>query len=99
MGYISNNSKDHHGGQGRARKNHGGYRGRGDLLINPSIWKGKTKELSYHQIHIKKTFSRPSKLLQKEDLQAEEKSILLSLFKENTINVIITEPENTYTQN
>ena len=59
---------------------------------------GKTKELPYHQIHIKETFPRPSKLLKEEDLHAEEESILPSLFKENTFNLIKTVTSRISTQ-
>ena len=96
VGYIPDNSKDHHGGQDRGQKNHGGYKSRGDRIINPSVWKDKAKELPYHQIHIKETFPRLSKLLQEENLHVEEESILLGLFEENSINVIITKTEDTY---
>ena len=59
------------------------------------MWKGKAKELPYHQIHIRENFPEPPKLLSEENVQAEAESILLGLFEEDIINVVLTEDEDT----
>lgn len=83
------------GGRGRGAsygsKSHRRREGQGGQAIVPNVWKGKAKELAYHQIPLARSFPRPSKWIQDELILEEAEATIEELFEGLTINVILEE--------